>query len=184
MASVAQITANRLNAQRSSQNALKSGCCSTRLVIAPESILKLEFFHRLLVHGWNLRRIRDDETALTEAERDEPNSRKLLLLGHYRHSLERSYERAMKALRELQTDRMQRSRCKPEPGDPFLTEFPLASPFILPDPVDVAAAGRAAEILSEPLPHLPPLPAPWERTSVPKKTGQAVPQAASVACAS
>jgi len=169
MATAAQITANRLNAQhstgprtpegkaRSSQNALKSGYCSTRLVIAPErqadfdvyaeellahtapeGPIEMEYFQRVLVHGWNLKRIRDDETRLAESERNEANSQQLALLSRYRRSLERSYDRAIKALRELQTERLNRRRYPKGAMQELAVEYPLADVTVLPDPAKIA----------------------------------------------
>jgi hypothetical protein len=164
MASPAQIQANRLNSQhstgprtpegklRSSANSLKSGYCSTRLVIAPErqaefdayhaellaqtgpvGLVEQEYFKRLLLHGWNLNRIRDDETALAEAPRNEANTQEILLVARYRRDLERAYDRALRALRELQTDRVARVNHPVELVHAAKQEAPLASPTVLPD---------------------------------------------------
>jgi len=187
MATAAQITANRLNAQhstgqrtpegkaRSSQNALKSGYCSTRLVIAPErqaefdayaeellahtapeGPIEIEYFKRLLVHGWNLNRIRDDETRLAECERNEANSQQLALLSRYRRSLERSYDRAIKALRELQTERLNRRRYPKGAMQELAVEYPLADVTVLPDPAKIAQAEMMHEIYAS-VPPPPPL---------------------------
>jgi len=187
MASAAQITANRLNAQHStgprtpegkahsSQNAHKSGYCSIRLVIAPErqaefdayaeellahtapeGPIELEYFKRLLVHGWNLNRVRDDETRLAESERNEANSQQLALLSRYRRSLERSYDRAIKTLRELQTNRLNRRCFSTDVAQEVAEEYPLADISVLPDPVKVAQAEIMHEIYAS-VPPPPPL---------------------------
>jgi hypothetical protein len=151
--------------QRASANSLKNGYCATRLLIRPErqaafdayyaellaqtgpvGLVECEHFKRLLLHGWNLNRIRDDETALVEAERDEANARQLLLLARYRRDLERSYDRALKALRELQTDRVARVNHPYELVQAAKQEAPLSSPAVLPNLTQATYGALLSEI--------------------------------------
>jgi hypothetical protein len=154
---MAQITANRLNATystgprtpegkaRSAANSLKAGYHSSTLVIpedmraefdqyraallkmtAPANVIEEQYYRRLLLHGWNLQRVQDAETqALLE---DESDSHRLELLARYRRDLERSYDRALKALRELQTERAQRSAASAQLRRALANDAPLAVP--------------------------------------------------------
>ncbi len=156
MASPAQITANRLNAQhstgprtpegkaRSAANSLKAGYHSSTLVIpdemraefdeyrrallkmtAPANVIEEDHFRRLLLHGWNLRRVQDAETQALLDGADDP---RLALLAKYRRDLERSYGRTLKDLRALQSERALRSTAKPSLRSALEREAPLAVP--------------------------------------------------------
>jgi len=113
---------------RSSANGLKTGYCAKTLHVPdhlraefeayrrdliadthPEGAIENEYFNRLMLHGWNLVRIRLSETQLSldaaEAGRNPAADPELCLLTRYRRELEHAYDRAVKALRELQTQR-------------------------------------------------------------------------------
>lgn len=73
----------------------------------PEGALEQEFFDRLLTYGWNLRRARAAESCLlatADLAADEDAGR-LLRVARYRRDLDRSFDRALKELRQLQTQR-------------------------------------------------------------------------------
>jgi hypothetical protein len=156
MASPAQITANRLNAQhstgprtpegkaRSAANSLKAGYHSSTLVIpgemraefdeyrrallkmtAPANVIEEDHFRRLLLHGWNLRRVQDAETQALLDGADDP---RLALLAKYRRDLERSYGRTLKDLRALQSERALRSTAPAQMRHALEAEAPLAVP--------------------------------------------------------
>ncbi|MBI4890748.1 MAG: hypothetical protein HY821_09005 [Acidobacteria bacterium] len=75
----------------------------------PEGPIEEEYFHRLLTAGWNLRRARKVETSLlaeTDPTYDEVDAARLNRTARYRRELERSYDRALSCLRQLQTQRM------------------------------------------------------------------------------
>jgi hypothetical protein len=73
----------------------------------PEGALEEEFFQRLLIYGWNLRRARAAESRLlaTVDLEDEVESARLIRVARYRRDLERSHDRALHELRHLQTQR-------------------------------------------------------------------------------
>jgi hypothetical protein len=73
----------------------------------PEGALEQEFFQRLLTYGWNLRRARAAESHLlsTVDLGDESGCARLLRVARYRRDLERSHDRALRELRQLQTQR-------------------------------------------------------------------------------
>jgi hypothetical protein len=73
----------------------------------PEGALEQEFFERLLTYGWNLRRARAAESrVLARADfSDDADSDRLLRVARYRRDLERSHDRALRELRQLQTQR-------------------------------------------------------------------------------
>jgi hypothetical protein len=157
MASAAQVQANRLNAQHStgprtpegkahsSANSLKAGFHSSTLVIpeamraefeqyraallkmtAPANVIEEQYYRRLLLHGWNLQRVQDSETqALLDGDAD---AHRLELLAKYRRDLERSYDRALKTLRRLQTERALRSTAPPLVRDAMEHDAPLGLP--------------------------------------------------------
>jgi hypothetical protein len=156
MASPAQINANRQNAQhstgprtpegkaRSAANSLKDGFHSSRLVIpeemraefdefrsqllkttAPANVIEEQYYRRLLLHGWNLQRIQDAET---QALLDSEGLHRVEVLAKYRRDLERSYDRALKQLRELQAERVIRSAAPPELRRLLAADAPLALP--------------------------------------------------------
>jgi hypothetical protein len=158
MASAAQVQANRLNAQHStgprtpegkahsSANSLKAGFHASTLVIpeamraefeqyraallkmtAPANVIEEQYYRRLLLHGWNLQRVQDSETqVLFDTELD--GHHHLELLAKYRRDLERSFDRALKALRELQTERVLRATAPPDIRRALEHEAPLAVP--------------------------------------------------------
>jgi hypothetical protein len=156
MATPAQITANRLNAQhstgprtpegkaRSAANSLKAGYHSSTLVIpdemraefdeyrrallkmtAPANVIEEDHFRRLLLHGWNLRRVQDAETQALLDGADDP---RLALLAKYRRDLERSYGRTLRDLRALQSERALRSTAPAQMRHALEAEAPLAVP--------------------------------------------------------
>jgi hypothetical protein len=73
----------------------------------PEGALEEEFFQRLLTYGWNLRRARAAESRLlaTVDFCDEAGCARLVRVARYRRDLERSHDRALRELRQLQTQR-------------------------------------------------------------------------------
>jgi hypothetical protein len=101
MASPAQINANRQNAQhstgprtpegkaRSAANSLKDGFHSSRLVIPEEMRAEFDEYRQALLDSEGLHRVE--------------------VLAKYRRDLERSYDRALKQLRELQAERVIRA---------------------------------------------------------------------------
>jgi len=156
MASAAQITANRLNAQHStgprtpegkrvaSLNSLKTGFCSSVLVIpeqlrpvfdefragllkstAPQTAIEDLYFRRLLLHGWNLLRIQDLET---QAVFEGVEGARLELYARYRRDLERGFDRALRTLRQLQSERVARASAGAEMHAALDAEAPLATP--------------------------------------------------------
>ncbi len=180
MASAAQITANRLNAQhstgprtlegkaRSSQNALKSGFCSAALVVppemraefdeyragllkstAPQTAIEEDYFRRMLLSGWNLIRVQEAETQELFGAAD---ATRLDLLTRYRRDLERSYDRALKALRELQRERVARCAASAEMREALAEEAPLAVP---PRPRPMTSAEMREIIDQSVVPTLP-----------------------------
>jgi hypothetical protein len=166
MTTPAQIDANRANAThstgprtpegkaRSAANSLKQGFHSSTLVIPeelraefdayraallkttqPANVIEADYFRRLLLNGWNLRRVHDAETqALLQTE---PDNHRLELLAHYRRDLERSYDRTLKTLRELQTERAQRLAAPAELREALAVQAPLAKPPIIPGLTDM-----------------------------------------------
>ncbi len=156
MAPAAQVTANRLNAQhsngprtpegkrRASANSLKTGFCSTSLVIpeemravfeefragllkstAPQNAIEEHYYRRMLLSGWNLIRVQDAEA---EAVIKNHELARIELLARYRRDLERSYDRALKALRELQRERIARASAEPAIRAALQAQAPLAVP--------------------------------------------------------
>ena len=114
---------------RSSQNATRHGLTSTRLIVRedereefeqlqtslleevhPEGALEQDVFTQLLHASWNLRRFRrleaeqfvDGVDPLADPNREKEMDR----LARYQARIERSYYRALKELRALQTNRM------------------------------------------------------------------------------
>ena len=74
----------------------------------PEGPVEEEFFGRLLLYAWNLRRVRAAESRLlneTKPFDDDSALLRLERLARYRRDLERSHDRALKELRNLQTQR-------------------------------------------------------------------------------
>jgi hypothetical protein len=74
----------------------------------PEGALEDEYFHRLLTCGWILRHARTLESQLlaeTDPVHDEASAAKLHRIARYRRDLERSYDRALREFRHLQTER-------------------------------------------------------------------------------
>jgi hypothetical protein len=115
--------------ERSSQNATRHGLTSTRLIVQddereefeelqsslreevrPEGALEQDVFTQLVHASWNLRRSRRLEAEqfvggvdpLTDPNREKQMDR----LARYQARIERSYYRALKELRALQTNRM------------------------------------------------------------------------------
>ncbi len=140
MATVAQITANRANAQlssgpktpegkaRVSQNALRHGLTSTRLVIRddereefasfrdglvlelnPQGAVEQVTFDDLLHAAWNLQRFRRLEAETCTGTLDDftnpETAASLDRLGRYQARSQRAYYRALAELRKLQTNR-------------------------------------------------------------------------------
>ncbi len=145
MASIAQIAANQANAQlstgpktpegkaRVSQNALRHGLTSIRLVIRddereeftqlrdslvaeldPQGAVETLTFEELLHAAWNLHRFRriEAETSLgTLDDFTDPQTTAVLdRLSRYQARSQRAYYRALAELRTLQTNRALRSR--------------------------------------------------------------------------
>ncbi|MBI4889381.1 MAG: hypothetical protein HY821_02070, partial [Acidobacteria bacterium] len=74
----------------------------------PEGPIEHEYFHRLLTAGWNLRRARTLESELldkTNPSTDDQDAARLHRIARYRRELERTYDRALKQLQTLQTQR-------------------------------------------------------------------------------
>ncbi len=119
----------------SSQNARKHGLTSRDLTVPPndrpefdqlqtslyedlqpEGALETELFRQIVRAAWNLRRIPRLETELiqlthgTDPLANPDLEAEFARLGKYRLQAERSFYRALKALRELQTDRALRHR--------------------------------------------------------------------------
>ena len=117
---------------RSSQNATRHGLTSARLIvrddereefdelqsslleeIRPQGALETDIFSHLLHASWNLRRLRrleaelfsDGIDPLTDSGKDQEMDR----LARYQARIERSYYRALKELRVLQTNRVVRT---------------------------------------------------------------------------
>ncbi len=145
MASIAQIAANQANAQlstgpktsegkaRVSQNALRHGLTSVRLVVRddereeftqlrdslvaeldPQGAVETLTFEELLHAAWNLHRFRriEAETSLgTLDDFTDPQTTAVLdRLSRYQARSQRAYYRALAELRTLQTNRALRSR--------------------------------------------------------------------------
>jgi hypothetical protein len=146
----AQLSTGPKSAQgkaQSSANSTKEGFCSKQPVVAPEEdedfaalraaliedthpegALEQEYFQRLLTYGWNLRRTRAAESSIlaTVDLGDEVDSARLLRVARYRRDLERSHDRALRELRQLQTQRailLQQHDCV---IDELSTKTPLA----------------------------------------------------------
>jgi hypothetical protein len=196
MASAVQVQANRLNAQhstgprtpegkaRSAANSLKAGYHSSTLVIpeemraefeqyraallkmtAPANVIEEQYYRRLLLHGWNLQRVQDAETqALLEAGAD---THRLELLARYRRDLERSYDRALKTLRELQTERVVRSTTDMPLRAALEREAPLAVP---PTPRQ-ATLGEIEALVNESI-QPPPLPPDFHQRYLASRAAQ------------
>jgi hypothetical protein len=112
---------------RSSQNARKEGFSAQTLRIPadqqvgfddyrrevlhdtrPDGAVEREYADRILLYGWNLRRVRAAEAELlagSDYVEDEVDGARLHRLARYRRDLERSYDRALAELRRLQTQR-------------------------------------------------------------------------------
>ncbi len=75
----------------------------------PEGAIEHEYAERLLFYGWHIRAVRAAEArALTSEvlDGDSPErTRHLQWLARYRREMERSYERAVRELKHLQTQR-------------------------------------------------------------------------------
>lgn len=78
--------------------------------ISPAGAVETDLFEKLLLASWKMHRIRRMETEIFELERDpvlNPETAKALdRLNRYHAEAERSYYRALKMLRELQTNRV------------------------------------------------------------------------------
>ncbi len=74
----------------------------------PEGALEEEYFHRLVAAGWNLRRARFLESELltgTNPNDAGEDAARLLRIARYRRELERTFDRALNQLQQLQTQR-------------------------------------------------------------------------------
>ncbi|MBI4892169.1 MAG: hypothetical protein HY821_16195 [Acidobacteria bacterium] len=74
----------------------------------PEGALEEEYFHRLLTAGWNLRRARTLESEIlagTNPNQSDEDAVRLLRIARYRRELERTFDRALNQLQQLQTQR-------------------------------------------------------------------------------
>lgn len=121
---------------RSSQNACRHGLTSQRLIVRedehdefatlerdlrtrvkPVGALELEIFRQLLRASWNLRRIERLEDELFDGSADPLGDSELDVqmdrLARYQARHERSFYRALKELRTLQTDRMLKASYPP-----------------------------------------------------------------------
>ncbi len=144
--SAAKLAANQANAQKSTgptsdegkatvaKNALKSGLCSTEIVLPGESLVEFEsmkldygrqikplaggiersLFDELLAAAWKLRRAQRLETELLaqsgdllEQLDDDKLQKKFDSLARHRTRLERSFYRALNELKALQTTRLE-----------------------------------------------------------------------------
>ena len=177
MATPAQISANRENAQkstgprteegkaRSSKNATKHGFNSKEFIVgedqqeefaslneslrkqvSPLGALEREVFTQLLHAAWNLRRVRRLEAELAAGDidplADASLDGQLDRLARYQVRFERSFYRAMKELRTLQTN----SCIRPSLPDAIAKSVPgLAS---------VQAIHRAKRTQQDPFPGL------------------------------
>jgi hypothetical protein len=122
----------------SAANSRTHGLCSKDLVIAPEeqpefdalqadhfrelkpdNVIEQTLFEQVVAASWNLRRIRRIEAALQDgldplaAIKDETLQKQLDRLARHQTRLERSYHRAVKELKALQTERHNRSIMTP-----------------------------------------------------------------------
>src|SRR5579872_4502372 len=90
------------------------------LELKPDNAIELTLFHQIVAATWNLRRIRQLETALTvgvdplEALDDEVLQKKLDRLTRHETRNERFYYKALKELKALQTERHNRPVMTPE----------------------------------------------------------------------
>jgi hypothetical protein len=90
-----------------------------RRQLKPDNIIEETLFELIIAAVWNLRRIRQLQTALQvsidplEALEDENLQKKLDRLTRHETRLERSYHKALKELKALQTERHNRSVMTP-----------------------------------------------------------------------
>jgi len=108
----------------------------------PQGPLEQEYFQRLLTCGWILRRARALEIQLLfqgDTINNEDDARKLQRIARYRRDLERSHDRALQELRQLQTQRaltaqpnapLARRQSAPNPAANL---SPVASAVVSPD---------------------------------------------------
>lgn len=120
------------------------------LQIAPVGALEDEFFNRLLTAAWNLRRVRHAEMAFVDTIKftNDDASTQLYRLARYRRDLERSFDRALTALRELQA---QRIVVEKQPESP-LAAVAAAAPLALAHPSFRPLWTAAARSQNEPIP--------------------------------
>lgn len=176
MATAAQITANRANAQlstgpkteegkaRSSQNNFRSGLTSREFVVLPGQedffndwiisllaeiqpcgALEFDVFRQFAHASWTLHRCRQAEVQSFRNQRHKgydilayPVSEDALkLIDLYTRRAERSYQRSLKELRNLQTERLLRDASHPAPA-------PLADPRIVNQQKQSAAGEQTA----------------------------------------
>ena len=114
---------------KSSRNALKHGLTAQDVVVepgreaefeayrdalqqdlGPEGAAEMEFFNRLVHAGWTLQRIREIESAMMregilDPLLDESETKTLDRMLRYHTTFERTYNRSLKELRILQTNR-------------------------------------------------------------------------------
>jgi hypothetical protein len=96
----------------------------------PQGPLEQEYFQRLLTCGWILRRARALEIQLLfqgDTINNEDDARKLQRIARYRRDLERSHDRALLELRQLQTQRAQIA----QQTDPTRTDLHRAAPLAI-----------------------------------------------------
>jgi len=140
---------------RSSQNARTHGLTSRDLVVAehereefeqfqsalidelrPEGPLETTVFDQLLHAAWNLQRIRRMESELWQIEPNlllsDDSSKAFERLGRYHSRTERSYYRALKELKELQTNRALKQALPVQA--PFLARIPVPTKRTQPAP--------------------------------------------------
>ena len=95
------------------------------LELKPDNGIELTLFQQIVAASWNMRRIRQLETALQvgvdplEALEDEVLQKKLDRLARHQTRHERSYYRAIKELKALQTERHNRAVMTPEYPEEF-----------------------------------------------------------------
>jgi hypothetical protein len=136
----------------------------------PQTVIEEQYFRRLLLHGWNLRRVQDAETQhLLDGglSGDPAAEHRLQLLARYRRDLERSYDRALKELRDLQSLRVARAATPGGVRRLFQEAAPLGKPAVLPG-LSYAELTAILDDYAAP-PVVPPLTLPTRNEAIPAR---------------
>jgi hypothetical protein len=107
--------------------------------IAPEGALETTLFNQLLHAAWNLRRARIMEAALSRTGdplADEELARKLERLARHQARLERSFQRALRVIKSLQTNAV------------FKTVYEQSTKSVLPPLADAREVAKQSHKLS------------------------------------